>query len=115
MGGSCSSHTNAEGLTGFFFLQSAMAGALYPLKAEMIRIWAPDVFWKCLVQSLPVQAAQQFPAVVPGKEKPQNVPGTQWPLLPRLHRGLKWHKGHQILVIATCWAGILLCITRVLS
>lgn len=31
------------------------------------------------------------------------------------HRGLKWHKGHKILVIATCWAGILLCITRGLS
>lgn len=28
------------------------------------------------MQSLPVPATQQFPAVVSGKEKPQNVPGT---------------------------------------
>lgn len=66
----------AEGLADFFFLQSAMAGAFHPLKAQIIIIWATGVFRKCLVQSLPLWATQQFPAAVAGKEKPRNVPGT---------------------------------------
>lgn len=55
MGGSCCSPTDVEGLTDFSFLQSAMAGALYPLRAQIVIIWqeVPGAISPCPSYKIP--------------------------------------------------------------